>query len=75
MNSNLYLRQTDFLNTTDVIVELLSASYVGATLASNLQKKMNEATNGFRANNEYFSVSYDYDTNKITIALNYVVFF
>ena len=74
MNSNLYLRLTDFSNTTDVVVELLSASYVGATLASNLQTKMNEATNGFQANNDYFSVSYDYDTNKITITLNYVDF-
>ena len=74
LNSNLYLRLTDYSNTTDVIVELLSASYVGATLASNLQTKMNEATNGFQTNNDYFSVSYDYDTNKITITLNYVDF-
>jgi hypothetical protein len=74
LNSNIYLRLTDFSNTTDVIIEMLSASYVGATLASTLQTKMNEATNGFRANNDYFSVSYDFDTNKITITLNYVDF-
>ena len=74
LNSNLYLRLTDFSNPTDVIVELLSAPYVGATLASNLHTKMNEATNGFQAKNDYFSVSYDYDTNKITITSNYVDF-
>ena len=38
-------------------MELLSASYVGATVASNLQTKMNEATNGLQANNDYFSAS------------------
>ena len=35
---------------------------------------MNLATNGFQANNDYFSVSYDFDSNKITVSLNYVDF-
>ena len=71
LNSNLFLRLTDFSNTTDVIVQLLSWSYVGSTLASSLKKEMNLATNGFQANNDYFDVIYDLNTNKITISLNY----
>ena len=47
----------------------------GATLASSLQTNMNLATNGFQANNDYFSVSYDFDTNKITVSLNYMWIF
>jgi len=35
---------------------------------------MNLATNGFQSNNDYFSVSYDFDSNKITVSLNYVDF-
>ena len=74
LNNRLYLRLTDFGNTIDKIVELPSGSYVGATLASSLQTNMNLATNGFQVNNDYFSVSYDFDTNKISISLNYVDF-
>ena len=71
LNNNLYLRLTDYSNTTDVVVQLLSWSYVGSTLASSLKKEMNLATNGFQANNDYFDVTYDLNTNKITISLNY----
>ena len=74
LNNRLYLRLTDFGNTIDSIIQLPSGSYVGATLASSLQTNMNLATNGFQANNDYFSVSYDFDSNKITVSLNYVDF-
>lgn len=74
LNNVMYLRLTNFSNTADVKVELLSFSYVGDILASTLQTKMNEATNGFQANNDYFTVSYDFNTNKIRIQLNYVDF-
>ena len=74
LNNRLYLRLTDFGNTIDSIIQLPSGSYVGATLATSLQTNMNLATNGFQANNDYFSVSYDFDTNKITVSLNYVDF-
>ena len=56
LNNVMYLRLTNFSNTADVKVELLSFSYVGDILASTLQTKMNEATNGFQANNDYFTV-------------------
>ena len=65
LNNNLYLRLTDFSNTTDVVVQLLSWSYVGSTLASSLKKEMNLATNGFQANNDYFDVTYDLNTNTL----------
>jgi hypothetical protein len=71
LNHTLYLRLTDFSNTTDVKVELQSSSYVGDTLATELQTMMNLATNGFMTNNDYFTVVYNFVTNKITIALNY----
>ena len=74
LNNRLYLRLTDFGNTIDRIIELPSGSYVGASLAISLQTNMNLATNGFQANNDYFSVSYDFDSNKITVSLNYVDF-
>ncbi len=74
LNNRLYLRLTDFGNTIDRIIELPSGSYVGASLATSLQTNMNLATNGFQANNDYFSVSYDFDSNKITVSLNYVDF-
>jgi hypothetical protein len=54
------------------MVELLSFSYVGSNLASTLQTKMKEATDGFMGNNDYFGVVYDVNTNKTTITLNYV---
>ena len=45
LNSNLYLRLTDFSNTTDVIIELLSASYVGCYIGikpSNKDERSNK---------------------------------
>ena len=40
-------------------------------MASELQTMMNLATNGFMANNDYFTVAHNFVTNKTTVALNY----
>ena len=55
-------------------VSIPSSSYVGATLATALQVNLKIITDGFLANNDYFTITYDYDTNKIYINLNCVDF-
>ena len=72
LNHIMYLRLTNFLSTRDVKVSIPSSSYVGATLATALQDNLKIVTDGFLANNDYFTVTYDYDANKIYINLNYV---
>ena len=72
LNNVLYLRLTDYSDSTDVMVSLPSGSYVGSTLASKLQTEMNLQTDGFMTKNNYFNVSYDFDTNKITVQLNHI---
>ena len=50
-------------------------SYVGSELATELQNKLNTATNGTDGNNDYFSCSYSLKTNTITLSCNYVAYF
>ena len=50
-------------------------SYVGSELATELQNKLNTATNGTDGNNDYFSCSYSLKTNTITISCNYVAYY
>ena len=71
LNNIMYLRLTNFTSTIDVKVELPSSSYVGVTLATALQVNLKILTDGFLALNDFFTVSYDFDTNKITILLNH----
>ena len=74
LNNIMYFRLTNFSSTRDVKVSIPSSSYVGATLAAALQVNLKILTDGFLANNDYFTITYDYDTNKIYINLNYVDF-
>ena len=50
-------------------------SYVGSELATELQHKLNTATNGTDGNSDFFSCSYSLKTNTITISCNYVSYF
>ena len=72
LNNIMYFRLTNFTSTRDVKVSIPSSSYVGATLATALQVNLKLLTDGFLANNDYFTITYDYDTNKIYINLNYI---
>ena len=70
LNNIMYFRLTNFTSTRDVKVSIPSSSYVGATLATALHI----LTDGFLANNDCFTITYDYDANNIYINLNYVEF-
>ena len=74
LNNIMYFRLTNFSSTRDVKVSIPSSSYVGATLATALQVNQKILTDGFLANNDYFTITYNYDTSKIYISLNYVDF-
>ena len=50
-------------------------SYVGSELATELQNKLNTATNGTDGNSAFFSCSYSLKTSTITLTVNYVSYF
>ena len=50
-------------------------SYVGSEIATELQNKLNTATNGTDGTNDYFSCSSSLKTNNISISCNYVAYF
>jgi hypothetical protein len=71
LNSRLYFFTFDKNNQASnhsYIVFLTDGNYIGADLATEIQTKMNNATNGEQAN--LFTVSYDIRRNTIKIQIN-----
>ena len=78
VNNRLYLTLGGILTGAPVyyfIVAPDKGSYVGSELATELQNKLNTATNGTDGNSDFFSCSYSLKTNTITISCNYVSYF
>ena len=78
VNNRLYLTLGGILGGAPVyhfIVAPDKGSYVGSELATELQNKLNTATNGTDGNSDFFSCSYSLKTNTITISCNYVSYF
>ena len=71
LNSRLYFFTFDVDNpasNNSYIVFLNDGNYIGADLATEIQSKMNSATNGEQAN--LFTASYDIRRNTIKIQIN-----
>ena len=78
LNNRLYLTLGGILIGAPVyyfIVAPDKGSYVGSELATELQNKLNTATNGTDGNSDFFTCSYSLKTNNITISCNYISYF
>ena len=78
VNSRLYLTLGGLLGGAEVYYFSVApdkGSYVGSELATELQHTLNTAINGTDGNSDFFSCSYSFKTNTITISCNYASYF